>query len=92
MSARKQSPEYFIEAEVFLSLILSIAFIIITLNLDKGFWGSDYFTGFLRFYGGMSIIFFASVFVIGIPGAIKSNPSGNVTMAIICSIACCLYL
>ena len=86
MSAEKQSLENLIEAEVFFSLILSIAFIIITFNLDKVFWGTDYLTGFIRFYGGMSIIFFASVFVFGIPGAIKSKPSGNVTMAIICSI------
>jgi hypothetical protein len=87
MSGEKQSLENTIEAEVFFSLILSIVSIIITFNLDKGFWGSDYLTGFLRFYGGISLIFFASVFMFGIPGAMKLKPSGNITMAIVCSIA-----
>ncbi|HEY0042587.1 MAG TPA: hypothetical protein VGB71_18060 [Flavisolibacter sp.] len=83
MSSATKGSENFIVTEVLIAIGLSIAFIIVTFNFGKGFWGNDYVTGFLRCYGGMSIIVFASVFSVGIIGAIRSKQSKQIGSAIL---------
>lgn len=82
MRSALRHPENLIVIEILLAIALSIAFIIVAFNLE-GFWGADYLTGLLRFYGGMSAIFFASVLTVGIIGAIHSKQSGRIVKAIL---------
>jgi hypothetical protein len=86
MSSTIRRSENLIALEILVGIGLSVPFIIVTLNLGNEFWGDDYFTGLLRFYGGLSILFFASVFIVGIIGAIISKLSERIAAAVLYAI------
>ena len=83
--AKKSTEAWLIISEILLGIILSLVFIKLIWNIDD-FFGKDYLTGIIRFYGGLSLIFFFSVFSIGIIGAIKLKQSNKIIKAIFYSI------
>ena len=71
--------------ELILGVIVGLAFNKIILNCDN-FFGKSYFSGIFRYYGLNSLIFFITVFLIGIIGAIKQKRNKNIKKAIIYAI------
>lgn len=84
-SSSKSAEVWLMVSELFLGVILSVGFIIL-IDGNNNLIGQDYVTGFIRFYAGLSIIFFFAVFSIGIIGAIKLKRSNKIVRAIFYSI------
>jgi hypothetical protein len=85
-STTKFGETKYVVLELLAGVILSIAYLKITLSIDDDFWGKDFFTGIIRFYIGLSVIFFCAVVVVGIIGAIRSKQSQQIASAILYSI------
>jgi len=79
-------PQNVIVLEVVIGIGLSIAFIVVILNSDDKFWGKGIADGIIRFFIGISAIFFISVFTIGIMGAIISGQSKRIISTVIFAI------
>jgi hypothetical protein len=75
----------YIALEIIAGVVLSVVFIIMIWN-SNAFWGKDDLSGLIKFYGISSVIFFLSVFLIGIIGAIKKQQSNKITKAILYSL------
>ena len=88
MESTNKSPRtLFIILELLLGLILSFVFLILILKDDNDdFLGKTIADGIVRIYGVISLIFFFSVFLVGIIGAIKLKRSTKIGKAISYSI------
>lgn len=75
----------YIVLESLLGIILGAVFIRIAWNNDD-LWGKTIADGIIRFFGGLSLIFFFSVFSIGTIGAIRLKRSDKIIRAIIYAI------
>ena len=72
--------------EVCLAIVLGMIYVKLFLD-QEGIGSNDYLVGFIfKFYGGLSLIIFLSVFSVGIAGAIKLNRSNNILRAVFYSI------
>ena len=86
-STNKSAGTVFIILELLLGIILSFIFIKFALSNDNDdLWGKTIADGIIRIYGGLSLIFFFSVFLVGIIGAIKLKRSNKIGKAISYSI------
>lgn len=86
-STNKSTGTLFIILELLLGIILSFIFLKFAWNNDSdALWGKTIADGIIRIYGILSLIFFFSVFLIGIIGAIKLKRSNKVGKAILYSI------
>lgn len=86
-SSDKSGLTKYVVLELLVGVVLSIVYLKIILSKDDDFWGRDYFTGLFRFYIGLSIIFFLSVVVVGIIGAIRLKQSQKIGTAVFYSFA-----
>lgn len=68
-------------SELILGLVFGLLFIKLPSELEN-FYRGTYFSGICRFYGSLSLIFFAIVFLIGIFGAIELGKDGLIKKAI----------
>jgi hypothetical protein len=86
-STNKYAGALFIILELFLGVILSVIFLRFVWNNDNDdLWGKTIADGIIRIYGALSLIFFFSVFLVGIIGAIKLKRSNKIGKAISYSI------
>ena len=86
-STNKSAGTLFIILELLLGIILSFIFIKFAWNNDNDdLWGKTIADGIIRIYGVLSLIFFFSVFLVGIIGAIKLKRSNKIGKAISYSI------
>lgn len=86
-STNKSAGPLFIILELLLGIILSFIFIKFALSNDNDdLWGKTIADGIIRIYGVLSLIFFFSVFLVGIIGAIKLKRSNKIGKAISYSI------
>jgi fatty acid desaturase len=86
-STNKSTETLFIILELILGIILSFIFLKFAWNNDSdAMWGKTIADGIIRIYGILSLIFFFSVFLIGIIGAIKLKRSNKIGKAISYSI------
>jgi hypothetical protein len=86
MNWNKKSPMIaLIAGEFAFGIALSIIFFKLVSGNDA-FLGNSFSTGVFRFYGALSIVFFVSVFSVGIFGAIKRRHSNKIANAILYSI------
>jgi hypothetical protein len=86
-SANKPSWGLFIVLELLLGIILSIVFLKLILSNDSdSFWGKTIADSIIRIYGIVSLIFFFSVFLVGIVGAYRLEQSNKIGKAIAYSI------
>ena len=83
--ASKNPITKYIVLESIISIVLGAIFMIIIWNRDD-FWGKTIEDGVVRFFGGLSLIFFFSVFAIGIIGAIKLKRTDKILKAIFYSV------
>ena len=74
-----------IATQLILGIILSLIFINSTLGKDD-FLGYSFVNGIMRFYGGLSLVFFIAVLSVGIPGAIILRQTDKILKAILFSI------
>jgi hypothetical protein len=72
--------------EIVLGVLLGLVFINIIMDSDS-FFGNSYFSGIVRFYGLVSLIFLLTVFTIGIMGSKRLNKSHNIKKAIFLALA-----
>jgi hypothetical protein len=73
----------FIILEFVLGIILSIIFLRFAMNNDSdAIWGKTIGDGIIRIFGILSLIFFFSVFLVGIIGAITLKRSNKIGKAI----------
>jgi len=84
MESKHKSDTKYIVLELFFGLVFGVVFIITTLN-NNDFWGKTIADGIIKFFGGLSLIFFFTVFFIGIIGAIKLKRTDKILRAIIYS-------
>jgi fatty acid desaturase len=86
-STNKSAGILFVILELLFGVILSFIFIKFALNNDNDdLWGETIADGIIRIYGVLSLIFFFSVFLVGIIGAIKLKRSNKIGKAISYSI------
>lgn len=86
-SSKRYSLTLFIILELLLGILLSFLFLKFILNNDNDDWlGKTIGDGIIRIYGNLSLIFFFSVFLVGIIGAAKLKRSNKVGKAITYSI------
>lgn len=85
MEAENRPDKIYIIWESILGIVLGIIFIIIDWNNDD-VGGETIADGIIILFGGLSLVFFFSVFAIGIIGAIKLKRTNNIARAIIYSI------
>jgi len=74
-----------IVSELILGITIGLIFIKTTLYCS-GLLGTTYFSGIFRFYGSLSLVFFITVFIIGIYCARKMGKSRLIKRAILFSI------
>ena len=70
-----------IAAEFVLGVAFSVIFLYV-IFLNDSFWGDSYATGFLMLFGGLSLVFFIAVLVVGIYGAIIKQQQRRIPEAI----------
>ena len=76
----------FVLLEIFIGIVLSFVFLRFTLNDNNDkLWGKTFADGIIRIYGVLSLIFFFSVFLVGIIGAYKLNQSNKIGRGILYS-------
>lgn len=85
-STNRSARTLFIILELLLGIILSIIFLKFGDLINDDFWGKTIGDGIIRIYGLFSLIFFFSVFLVGIIGAIKLKRSNKIGKAIAYSI------
>ena len=83
----EDKPTLIITCEVIVGIILSIFFIKYIDSNNNDFWGRSYFSGFIRLFGYSSLVFFFSVFSVGIIGAVILGQKERIANAITYSIA-----
>lgn len=71
--------------ELLFGVLLSIFFLKVTLFGDYSL-GKNFLSGFINFYGVLSLVFFFAVFSIGIIGAIRFEQSDKIPRAILYSL------
>lgn len=87
ISKNKPSATLFIVLELLLGVLLSFFLIKFALNNDDDdLWGKTIGDGIIRIYGALSLIFFFSVFLVGIIGAIRLKRVNKIGKAIALSI------
>jgi hypothetical protein len=84
MESKKSITKYIV-LESIISIALGAVFMIIIWNKDD-FWGKTIEDGIIRFFGGVSLIFFFSVFSVGIIGAIKLKRTDKILKAVFYSV------
>lgn len=70
-----------IAGEYVFGIALSLVFLKLILVNDD-FFGDAYGSGILRFYGGLSVVFFIAVFSVGIFGALKLRQANRIQKAV----------
>src|SRR6267154_2035861 len=85
-SSNKSTGTLFIILELLLGIILSIIFMKFGDIINDDFWGKTIADVIIRIYGVLSLIFFFSVFLVGIIGAIKLKRTNKIGKAIFNSI------
>ena len=85
MESKNNSVTKYIIGESLLGITLGTVFTIIALDNDA-IWGKTIADGIIRFFGGLSLIFFFSVFLIGIIGAIKRKRTDKIPRAVVYSV------
>jgi hypothetical protein len=84
MESKKSITKYIV-LESIISIALGAVFMIIIWNKDE-FFGKTIEDGIVRFFGGLSLIFFFSVFSVGTIGAIKLKRTDKIMKAVFYSI------